>query len=435
MVTCPEVVAEITNKRQLRRLVVLPYELIVKEAFPENVHIITEFAKKTGDYPSLSATDIKVMALTYQLEKEKVGTDHLRTEPIMRKPIVTTKKIQTNMNADVTGFYKPSKNRKIIDHQEETQTGTSKVGTSGNVARINNIQTQDQKSDPEGDFGIDQNYDQFDKSSNKFEERTSQCNGEDESNDDEEELDDFEEEELTEQLKNLEMESSESMDNAGDVDSLLVSLKEVENNCVEGNVIEEQAEDDDDSDWITPSNIQIAKKQFKSDLMESKKVSVSCMTTDFAMQNVLKQLNLNVSALDGRLIKQLRTFILRCYTCFKTTSIMTKKFCPKCGNNTLKKVAVSLDKNGKMKIHINSKHPLTARGKKYSLPKIKGGKHPNNPILVDDQPMPDNRPSRLARTKNNPLDDDYIAGKLFNREYSFEMFVLLFSWHYYCDRK
>lgn len=40
----------------------------------------------------------------------------------------------------------------------------------------------------------------------------------------------------------------------------------------------------------------------------------------------------------------------------------------------------------------------------------KGGKHANNPILCADQPMPEQRPSRLARIKNNPLDDDYIAG-------------------------
>lgn len=42
---------------------------------------VTEFSKKTGDYPSLSATDIKVLALTYQLELEQVGSHHLRKEP------------------------------------------------------------------------------------------------------------------------------------------------------------------------------------------------------------------------------------------------------------------------------------------------------------------------------------------------------------------
>lgn len=42
---------------------------------------MTEFSKKTGDYGSLSAVDIRVMALAYHLEKEHVGTDHIKTEP------------------------------------------------------------------------------------------------------------------------------------------------------------------------------------------------------------------------------------------------------------------------------------------------------------------------------------------------------------------
>lgn len=84
-------------------------------------------------------------------------------------------------------------------------------------------------------------------------------------------------------------------------------------------------------------------------------------------QNVLKQIGLNVVGLDGRVIKQLRTFIFRCYACFKTTSNMTKVFCPKCGNKTLKKVAVSVDENGQQRIHINPRKPLTARGKKVSM--------------------------------------------------------------------
>lgn len=78
-------------------------------------------------------------------------------------------------------------------------------------------------------------------------------------------------------------------------------------------------------------------------------------------------MGLNVLSLDGRVIKQMRTFILRCYACFKTTSIMTKVFCHHCGNKTLKKVAVSLDSDGNQKIHINLRRPLTAKGKKVGL--------------------------------------------------------------------
>lgn len=42
---------------------------------------VTSFTKKTGDYPSLSATDIRLIALTYQLEKEHVGLKHIKTKP------------------------------------------------------------------------------------------------------------------------------------------------------------------------------------------------------------------------------------------------------------------------------------------------------------------------------------------------------------------
>lgn len=52
---------------------------------------MTEFSKKTGDYPSLSATDIKVLALTYQLELENVGSQHLREEPEVKVPAAQTR--------------------------------------------------------------------------------------------------------------------------------------------------------------------------------------------------------------------------------------------------------------------------------------------------------------------------------------------------------
>jgi len=42
---------------------------------------VTEFARKTGDLRSLSTIDIRVIALVYTLEKELVGTQHIRTLP------------------------------------------------------------------------------------------------------------------------------------------------------------------------------------------------------------------------------------------------------------------------------------------------------------------------------------------------------------------
>jgi RNA-binding protein NOB1 len=73
-----------------------------------------------------------------------------------------------------------------------------------------------------------------------------------------------------------------------------------------------------------------------------------------------------VLSVDGRQIQQLRSFILRCYAGFKTTSIMTKIFCPNCGNRTLKKVAVSLREDGTQVIHLSSRKRLSGRGKRVS---------------------------------------------------------------------
>ena len=38
----------------------------------------------------------------------------------------------------------------------------------------------------------------------------------------------------------------------------------------------------------------------------------------------MKHIGLAVMGVDGRLIRQLKTYILRCYACFRTTSIMDK---------------------------------------------------------------------------------------------------------------
>ena len=55
------------------KFLILPFTIIFV--------IVADFARKTGDYQSLSAVDIRVLALAYQLTKEFVGTDHLKKEP------------------------------------------------------------------------------------------------------------------------------------------------------------------------------------------------------------------------------------------------------------------------------------------------------------------------------------------------------------------
>merc|ERR1711892_859672 len=120
---------------------------------------------------------------------------------------------------------------------------------------------------------------------------------------------------------------------------------------------------------ITPGNLK-NKKEVYAGIDEGKdpqKVMVACMTTDFAMQNVCKQLGLNIIGTNGMMIKETRTWILRCYGCLRTTPLMDKIFCPKCGNKTLKRVSVTVNTDGSQQVHISTRRPLNTKGKKFSL--------------------------------------------------------------------
>ena len=55
---------------------------------------------------------------------------------------------------------------------------------------------------------------------------------------------------------------------------------------------------------------------------------------------------------------------------------------------------------------------LTARGKKFSLPAPKGGKHAVRPILTRDDLMGRGQQvTKMARAKTNAMDSDYVAGR------------------------
>ncbi|KAK2085365.1 Nin1 binding protein [Saguinus oedipus] len=333
--TIREVVTEIRDKATRRRLAVLPYELRFKEPLPEYVRLgrgflpltedgnllftVTEFSKKTGDYPSLSATDIQVLALTYQLEAEFVGVSHLKQEPQKPKPPQQT------------------------------------------------IEKGHPACEPEN----------LEFSSFMF---------------------------WRNPLPNIDHELQELLI---DISEDVPSEEEEEENGFEDR---KDDSDDDAGGWITPSNIkQIQQKLEQCDV--PKDVRVGCVTTDFAMQNVLLQLGLHVLAVNGMLIREARSYILRCHGCFKTTSDMSRVFCSHCGNKTLKKVSVTVSDDGTLHMHF-SRNPkvLNPRGLRYSLPTPKGGKYAINPHLTEDQRFPQLRLSQKARQKTNVFDPDYIAG-------------------------
>lgn len=319
--TVRDVTNEIKNRRQIKRLCVLPYSLEIVEPYPEYVAHVIEFAKKTGDYLSLSAVDIKIIALTYQLEKFKVGTDHLRTEPIVPQIILSKDKpVEHVNNTPLAGFYAPKAGE---ESEEENEEQTLEQGAI--------------YEDPE---------------------------------DDENESDDDQEADNEEKISTSEKELADKFSSLNcNVDDVLAPVPKdevINDNEIsddEDNKDEEdensEEESDDENGWITPSNFAQVKRDFGTDQKEETITTVACISTDYAIQNVIKQMGLNLAAMDGKVIKEMRTYILRCYACFKTTSILTKLFCPNCGNKTLKRVAVSCDNEGKQVVITNFVYSFT----------------------------------------------------------------------------
>ena len=92
--TVPEVLKELKDKATRDTLERLPYSITLKTPSEEsikfsiiyqiclNINLVVDFSKKSGDYASLSLTDIKILALTLQLEWEKNGKENLRSEPV-----------------------------------------------------------------------------------------------------------------------------------------------------------------------------------------------------------------------------------------------------------------------------------------------------------------------------------------------------------------
>ncbi|XP_047436963.1 RNA-binding protein NOB1 [Mugil cephalus] len=397
--TLKDVVDEIRDKPTRRSLAFLPYQLHFREPHPEHIRHVSEFSKKTGDYPSLSATDIKVLALTYQLELEHVGSQHLRTEPQVKVNIQSTQR-HPEAPVNVAGFHFPSKKPAGAADVRQTETTSRTDSDAFNSFQFWRETLPSIEGDLLGLLSPDVDSDKPTTDSDAF-------NSFQFWRDPVPSMD----EDLLGLLKEGGV-SAQTEERAGHRVSEDQSDDEDKENEPEQEEQEqeEEEEEEDGGGWITPSNIRQVKME-SADSTAPVDVVVGCLTTDFAMQNVLIQMGLNVLSVNGMLIKQARNHILRCHACFKTTSNMNKVFCPHCGNKTLKKLAVTVNEDGSIKMHF-SKNPkvMNARGLRHSLPLPQGGKHGNNPQLVEDLRQPQQRLSRKARQKTDVFDPDYVAG-------------------------
>ena len=334
--TTPAVIAELKDASARERLDLLRLasepRFVVRSPRTESLAFVKAFATKTGDAGVLSRQDLEILALTYELECELNGGDwRLRREP----------------------------GQKGIRGGPPVQEGASEVGdVQAGVEKMTVATQTDRPADDVARVAVQADEDDVVTQSAQPATATSQPAGASDTAD------------------------SGVQDEFGDAD----------NNAHVDGAEEEDEEEDDDDGWITPANIN-RHKQKQEDVStvekEERVMKVACATHDFAMQNVLLQVGLNLVSQDGKRISTVKTWVLRCYACFKTTRTMSAKFCPSCGGATLLRTSVSTDAKGQTKLHLKRNFQYKTRGTVYDIPAQKSGtsnmKGRDNLILRADQ--------------------------------------------------
>ncbi|GAM36131.1 hypothetical protein TCE0_018f04981 [Talaromyces pinophilus] len=380
LVTTPAVVGEIRDPVARSRVetLYLPF-MKQRTPSPKSVQVISEFARKTGDRAVLSKVDIEILALAYEIECERNGGDwRLRSVPGQKR---------VNGKPPIKEGEASAENA-TTEKVDEAAEGAQR---EGEVKNENTTADVDKVAEDLAETTIKEDAARSTEATEIAPEETAPA---------------------------TDGRAEDSIDD--------ITFEVVED--------EEEGEDSDGGgEWITPSNIK--KKQARdeeaglSGTPEPKVMQVATMTTDFACQNVLLQMNLNLlSTTTLQRIRHLRTFVKRCHACFSITKEMNKQFCPRCGKDTLTRVSCSTDANGQFKLHLKKNMQWNNRGNVFSVPKPthgssngkwKGGGGQggwgSNLILAEDQKeymraVTDEK--RQQRRERDLMDEDYLPGIL-----------------------
>ena len=416
LVTVPAIISEIRDAATRSRVeTTLQPFLTLRTPNPQSMKVITDFARRTGDLAVLSKPDIQIIALAYELECERNGGDwRLRrvpgqkglngAPPVREEQSPPSENAQIAAKEDTAEIPQDSRNgvsedTQIPEPSPENVDGTSsapvETGREPSVEQIQNelagTKLQDEPTIDESAIPVAYS---------------------------------------VEQTSAYVPASQDASELAPPADSAQGSTEEIPPAISAEEGREDAGASDSDSEgWITPSNLK--KHQAKdangtvSQSKEPKTMQVGVLTTDFAMQNVILQMNLNLLSPSMQRVKHLKTFVLRCHACFQTTKQMDKQFCPRCGKPTLTRVACSTSANGEFKLHLKQNMQWNHRGDRYSIPKpvagsahgrVKGGgkgSWGNDLILAEDQKEYVKAIGQEKRTKErNLMDEDYLPSIL-----------------------
>jgi RNA-binding protein NOB1 len=385
LLTVPSVLSEIKDRdtRSRVEVTVRPF-LTLRTPSPASIQVITEFAKKTGDFAVLSAPDIQVLSLAYEVECERNGGDwRLRKVPGQKK-INGPPPTRQDSNAPAS------------DSRDKDPTVVEQLTSSNNITSVQSIADDGQGSGTDKNVLPDEPI------------LTGIASAAD-------------------VISQLNLKGSDGPENSTSQTEKL----EDQRDCKAAS--DGLGSDSSDSEgWITPSNlkrhqIKDAGTSMKS-IRQGTTLQVAVLTTDFAMQNVLLSMGLNLISSSMQQVRNIKTYILRCHACFETTKDMTKQFCSRCGKPTLTRVTCSTNQNGKFTIHLKKNMQWNHRGDRFSIPKPVAGTANGKPgaskgggkggwgqelILAEDQKEYVRARRGQSHTKKLDLmDQDYLPGIL-----------------------
>eukprot|EP00919_Chromeraceae_sp_WS-2016_P004507 GHVR01010637.1.p1 GENE.GHVR01010637.1~~GHVR01010637.1.p1 ORF type:complete len:350 (+),score=106.49 GHVR01010637.1:191-1240(+) len=165
---------------------------------------------------------------------------------------------------------------------------------------------------------------------------------------------------------------------------------------------DDYSEDESDAgEWITRDNIHRFRTTVeRNNAPETSKSKVSCISTDYSIQNMCMQMGLQVLSVDGMRVRRLKLWGLLCSTCQQFTKDTTKRFCPKCGHSSVVRVPIEVDDTGAVTV-FDTRRKNNVRGCVYSIPKNRGGRN-QDMILAGDELLMRGRETTLRqRAKAN----------------------------------
>jgi RNA-binding protein NOB1 len=359
--TTPAVIDEIrdANARQRFQTIWKPF-ITVRTPTTQALLKIRETAKKTGDWEVLSGTDLGILALALDVECEERA------------------KCGAGLPGDAV---KEEKVEATVEDKKEVSEATGTI-----TEAITEAITENEFAE-------------------KKEEATTTTV-----------------DELTAQLDTTTLKEIDSEADAQASAAIEASLEEEATGLLPTEVVEED-EDDDADGWITPSNLHKHKakeaQKVNAQLAAEEKLYSAIITSDFAMQNVVLKLKMNLlSPTTTQRIKKIKTFVLRCHACFFITRDMSKQFCPRCGSaDTLIRTTSITKADGTFQVFLKKNFQYRVRGQVYSLPKpvhgTSNGKGPKNLILRADQKEYEREVTKMNRRKERDMmDPDYLPGIL-----------------------